>query len=149
MTRRAALGAFAAASSLLSRGALARRIIPAGATRVDVAPLRENAGDPTAAWVARELPGALAQEMAERGGAAAPIAVRVDYVILGPSSGGVSGPAPDQMVGAVIVGGVETPLRASTHYYPSSVDQARVEQSNHDRVSQLVQAFAYWAVREG
>jgi hypothetical protein len=150
MTRRTALGAFAAAPSLFSRGALARRIIPAGATRVDVAPLRENAGDPTAAWVARELPGALAQAMAERGGAAAPIAaVRVDYVILGPSSGGVSGPAPDQMVGAVIVGGVETPLRASTHYYPSSVDQARVEQSNHDRVSQLVQAFAYWAVREG
>ena len=149
VTRRAALGALAAAPILLSRGALARRIIPAGGIRVDVAPLRANAGDPTAAWVARELPGALAQAMAERGGAGAPIAVRVDYVILGPSSGGVSGPAPDQMVGAVTVGVVERPLRASTHYYPSPVDQALVEQSNHDRVSQLVQAFAYWAVREG
>jgi hypothetical protein len=28
------------------------------------------------------------------------------------------------------------------------VDQVNVDQSNHDRVSQLVQAFAYWAVRE-
>jgi hypothetical protein len=149
VNRRAALGAFIAASILLSRGALARLASPAGGVRVDVSPLRANAGDPTAAWVARELPGALAQALAQRGGAGAPISVRVDYVLLGPSSGGVSGPSPDQMVGSVTVGGVERPLRASTHYYPSPVDQAMVEQSNHDRVSQLVQAFAYWAVREG
>ena len=138
-----------AAPILLSQGALARLASPAGGVRVDVSPLRANAGDPTAAWVARELPAALAQALAERGGAGAPISVRVDYVLLGPSSGGVSGPSPDQMVGAVTVGGAERPLRASTHYYPSPVDQALVEQSNHDRVSQLVQAFAYWAVREG
>ena len=36
MTRRAALAAFAAASILLPRGALARRVIPAGGIRVDV-----------------------------------------------------------------------------------------------------------------
>jgi hypothetical protein len=149
VNRRAALGTFIAAPILLSRGALARLASPADGVRVDVSPLRANAGDPTAAWVARELPGALAQALAERGGAGAPISVRIDYVLLGPSSGGVSGPSPDQMVGSVTVGGVERPLRASTHYYPSPVDQAMVEQSNHDRVSQLVQAFAYWAVREG
>ena len=48
----------------------------------------------------------------------------------------------------MIVGGVARPLRASTSYYPMAVDQALVERSNHDRVSQLVQAFAYWAARE-
>ncbi|MBV8440582.1 MAG: hypothetical protein JO312_08505 [Hyphomicrobiales bacterium] len=149
MTRRAALGAFAAAPVLLSRGALARRVMPGVGIRVDVTPLRESAGDPTAAWVARELPGALAQAMAERGSAGAPIAVRIDYVMLGPSSGGECGPTPDQMVGVVTIGGVDRPLRASARFYPSPVDQALVEQSNHDRVSQLVQAFAYWAVREG
>ena len=36
MTRRSALGAFAAASILLPSGALARRAIPAGGIRVDV-----------------------------------------------------------------------------------------------------------------
>ena len=70
--------------------------------------------------------------------------------ILGSSSGGQGpqGTSPDQILGEVIVGGVARPLRASTSYYPMAVDQALVEQSNHDRVSQLVQAFAYWAARE-
>ncbi len=68
--------------------------------------------------------------------------------LLGPTSGGVSYRSPDQMVGAVTVGGVERPVRASTSYYPNPVDQVNVDQSSHDRVSQLVQAFAYWAVRE-
>jgi hypothetical protein len=53
------------------------------------------------------------------------------------------GTSPDQ-----ILGGVARPLRASTGYFPRAVDQGLVEQSNHDRVSQLVQAFAYWAARE-
>ena len=63
-------------------------------------------------------------------------------------SGGECGPSHDQMVGAVIVRGVEKPLRTTTSYFPSPVDQALVEQSNHDRVAQLVEAFAYWAARE-
>jgi hypothetical protein len=42
--------------------------------------------------------GALAQALADVGRAGAPISVRIDYVILGPSSGGVQagGAAPDQ-----------------------------------------------------
>ena len=116
---------------------------------VDVAPLRANAGDPTAAWVARALPGALAQALAEVGRAGAPISVRIDYVILGPSSGGVQagGAAPDQMIGEVIVGGIAHELRGSTSYYPMAVDQPNFEQSNYDRIVQLCQAFAYWAAR--
>ena len=107
-----------------------------GGISVDVAPLRANAGDPTAAWVARAMPGALAP-------------VRIDYVILGPSSGegGPAGSSPDQMVGAVIVGGVARPLRAQTWYYPAASDPATIEQSNYDRVFQLSRAFAYWAAR--
>jgi hypothetical protein len=100
-------------------------------------------------WVARALPGALAQALADVGRAGAPISVRIDYVILGPSSGGVQfgAAAPDQMIGEVIVGGIAHELRASTSYYPSAVDQPHFEQSNYDRVFQLSRAFAYWAAR--
>ena len=116
---------------------------------MDIAPLRDNAGDPTAAWVARALPGALAEALASVGRAGAPISVRIDYVILGPSSGGVQpgGAAPDQMIGEVIVGGIAHELRASTSYYPMAVDQPNFEQSNYNRIVQLCQAFAYWAAR--
>jgi hypothetical protein len=106
-------------------------------------------GNPTARD-AEELPGAVAQALASVGRARAPVAVRVDTAILGSSSGGQGpqGTSPDQILGEVIVGGAAWPLRASTSYYSMAVDQALVEQSNHDRVSQLVQAFAYWAARE-
>ena len=76
--------------------------------------------------------------------------VRIRAVILGPSSGGQGplGSSPDQILGEVIVGGVARPLRATTSYFPMAVDQALGEQSNHDRVLQLVRAFAYWVARE-
>jgi len=113
--RRASLGVFGAialacASAPGGAFALTRAV---GGIHVDVARLRENAGDPTAAWVARALPGALAQALAGVGRAGAPISVRIDYVILGPSSGGVQagGAAPDQMIGQVIVGGIAHELR--------------------------------------
>ena len=119
--RRASLGVFGAialacASAPGGAFALPRAV---GGIHVDGAPLRANAGDPTAAWVARALPGALAQALAEVGRAVAPISVRIDYVILGPSSGGVQagGAAPDQMIGEVIVGGIAHELRGSTSYY--------------------------------
>jgi len=148
VTRRAAFSFFLAALSLGSVPGVARtRRVESGGIRVDVTPLLENSGNPTAAWVARLLPGAMAQALAARGAAGAPITVRVDYVMLGPSQGGVgpAGSSPDQMIGDVIVGGVSHPVRATTYYYPSSVDQTMVEQSNFDRVARLVQAFAFWA----
>jgi hypothetical protein len=148
ITRRAVLGAFVLTSTIVLNGAPA--LPRAALVRVDVASLRAEVGDPTARWVAEELPGALAEALASVGRAGAPVTVRIDTVILGPSSGGQGphGTSPDQILGEVIVGGVARPLRASTSYYPMAVDQALVEQSNHDRVSQLVQAFAYWAARE-
>jgi hypothetical protein len=149
ITRRAALGAFVLTSIVVLSGALAQPRAPFGGVRVDVASLRAEAGDPTARWVAEELPRALTEALAGVGRADAPVRARIDSVILGPSSGGQGpqGTSPDQILGEVI-GGVARPLRASTSYYPIAVDQALVEQSNHNRVSQLVQAFDYWAARE-
>jgi hypothetical protein len=151
VTRRASLvvfGAVALACAGMPGGAFAlTRAV--GGIHVDVAPLRENAGDPTAAWVAQVMPDALAQALAEAGRPGAPISVRIDYVMLG-SSGGLGQPlgsTPDQMVGAVIVGGVARPLSTQTGYYPSASDPATIEQSNYDRVFQLSRAFAYWAAR--
>jgi hypothetical protein len=150
--RRASLGVFGAvalacASAPGGAFALSRAV---GGIHVDVAPLRENAGDPTAAWVAQAMPGALAQALAEVGRPGAPVSVRIDYVILGPNTGNAGGPAgssPDQMVGVVIMGGVGRPLRALTSYYPAASDPATIERSNYDRVFQLSRAFAYWAAR--
>ncbi len=51
------------------------------------------------------------------------------------------------MIGEVIVGGVAHELRGSTSYYPMAIDQPDYVQSNYDRIAQLCQAFAYWAVR--
>jgi hypothetical protein len=149
--RRASLGVFGAvalafASAPVGAFALSRAV---SGIKVDVGPLRANAGDPTAAWVARALPGALAQALTDVGRAGAPISVRIDYVILGPSSGGAQfgGATPDQMIGEVVVGGIAHELRASTSYYPMAVDQPHFEQANYDRVFQLSRAFAYWAAR--
>src|SRR5271166_5074864 len=140
MTRRATLASFAASLSLASVPGLARaRRVEGGGVRVDVTPLLENSGNPTAAWVAQRLPGAMADALAGRGAAGLPVTVRVDYVMLGPSAGGVgpAGSSPDQMIGDVIVNGVSHPLRATSYYYPSAVDQVMVEQSNYYRVEQL------------
>jgi hypothetical protein len=111
--------------------------------------LRENSGDPTAAWVARAMPGALAQALAEAGRLGAPVSVRIEYVILGTNAGegGPAGSSPDQMVGAVIVGGVARPLRAETWYSLSAADAATTASSNYERVYQLSRAFAYWTAR--
>ena len=120
-----------------------------GGVRVDVGPLLANSGEPTAAWVAHELPGAIEAALVGSGQAGAPVSVRIDFVLLGPNSGGVgpAGSSPDQMIGEVSVGGVTRPLRATTYYYPSAVDNVMIEQSNHLRVSRLVQAFADWSAR--
>ena len=150
MTRRASCGVLGAVvlAWATERHALAVTRA-AGGIHVDVATLRENSGDPTAAWVARVMPGALAQALAEAGRPGAAVSVRIDYVILGPSSGegGPAGSSPDQMIGAVIAGGVARPLRAETWYSLSAADAATTAASNYDRVYQLSRAFAYWAAR--
>ncbi len=151
LTRRAALVAFVAvaASQAAARTAQAR-LGPVGGIRVDVAPLLENSGEPTAGWVAQTLPAAISQALAAAGRSGMPVSVRIDYVMLGSNSGGAgpAGSSPDQMVGVVTIGGVERPLRASTWYYPMPTDNVMIAQSNYDRIYQLSQAFAYWVARE-
>lgn len=163
VTRRdalAALGAFGfsltgAASSARAQNGLRFRDIA-----VNVEPLRAVAGDPTAAWMdqalRQELPRVLGAHLAPGDRNAAILEVRIDWIYLGPSSGGTGpgGSAQDTVVGSFIVrgarGGIESqiPLRAITSYYPSAPDQAMVEQAYHWRVVALAQAFAGWAPRE-
>jgi hypothetical protein len=142
----AACGAF----PLLAAGAwchaLAQSRSPIRNLQVDVAPLRANAGDLTASWVAQGLPGQLSQALAgrmtpQRGA----LIVRIDYVTLGPNKDGW---AQDNISGVATIGGVQRPVRAITRYQASAIDQAIVQDANHWRVTQLVQALAYWLARD-
>ena len=152
LTRRTALFAFVALAgspAVAERRALAK-LGPFGGIRVDVAPLLGNSGEPTAGWVAQTLPPAISQALASAGRSGASVAVTIDYVILGPNSGGTgpAGSSPDQMIGTVTSGGgVTSPLRATSWYYPAASDAAMIEQSNYYRVCNLSQAFAYWVAR--
>lgn len=163
LTRRAALAALAGLAlpyAIGAEGALAQPPVRFRAIEVDVAPLRANVGDPTAQWVQQTLPGQLAQALApymapgDRNGAI--LVARIDNVYLGPMSGGIEpgGSVPDWMTGVLLVRGprgaiaAETPLRATSSYYPSPVDQALVEQAMYYRVFDLSQAFAGWVPRE-
>jgi hypothetical protein len=141
----AACGAFALVTAM--RGAaLAQSRLGVGAIRVDVAPLRANAGDPTAAWVERELPRQLAEALSRRltpkGGA---LVVRIDSLTLGPNK---DDRAWDNISGVVTVGGVERPVRATSRYWASAIDAATIAQSNHARVSAAVQALAFWIAQD-
>ena len=159
LTRRAALLAlgglpFVSMAALAQGSARFRRI------GVDVGPLRAAVGDPTAAWVAEALPGALAQSLGpylapgDRNGAT--LLARIDFLYLGPSSGGsgVWGASQDTIGGTLIIRGprgsigAEAPLRAITSYHPNPFDQPLRVQSNHDRVVALAQTFADWVPRQ-
>ncbi len=147
----AALGAMTLAAVVASQGALARTTPPrpGPGIRVDVAPLAANAGEPTAEWVAQDLPGQIARNLAARG-VSASVSVRIDYLTLGSPSGG-QGPAGssyDNIEGVATIDGVEMPVRAASSYYPMPVDQTMIEQSNRDRVAQLTEALAYWIAQD-
>jgi hypothetical protein len=163
LTRRAAvaaLGAFAVPLAIAVRGAPAQPFVRFRGVLVDVSRLRAEVGDPTAAWVEQELPGALAQALAgymapgDRNGAT--LVARIDNIYLGPNSGGIGAwrSSQDTINGVLLVrgphGGVaaHTPVRAITSYHPMAVDQPLRVESNHWRVVALAQAFAGWAPRE-
>ena len=80
----AACGALALVAAMAGKTALAQ-----SGLAVDVAPLRANAGDPTATWVEQELPRQLAEALSRRrtpkGGT---LVVRVDSLTLGPNKDG-------------------------------------------------------------
>jgi hypothetical protein len=144
------------------RSAVAQPGLRIRAIKVDVSPIRASMGDPTAAWVEEALPGALAQALApymapgDRSGAT--LVARIDYLYLGPSSGGGGfgrfKQTQDTINGTLLVkgprGGVvaNVPLRAISSYFPMAVDQTLVERALQGRVTALAQAFAGWAPRE-
>jgi hypothetical protein len=137
----AACGAFALQTAMQG-GARAQSRPGIGAIRVDVAPLRASAGDPTATWVEQELPRQLAQALAGRQTPkGAPLLVRVDSLTLGPNK---DSRAWDNISGVATVAGVARPVRATSRYWASAIDPATIVQSNHARVSAAVQALAFW-----
>ncbi len=166
LTRRAAfagLGAMTLASAVSVSSASAQPGLRIRAIKVDVSPIRASMGDPTAAWVEEALPPALAQALApymapgDRNGAT--LVARIDYLYLGPSSGGGGGfggfrRTQDTINGTLLVKGprgglaANVPLSAISTYFPMAVDQTLVERALQGRVVALSQAFAGWAPRE-
>jgi hypothetical protein len=164
LTRRAAIGALGALvlpAMAQMRSASAQPGLRIRAIKVDVSPIRASMGDPTAAWVEHALPGALAQSLApymapgDRNGAT--LVARVDYLYLGPSSGGGGfggfRRTQDTINGTLLLRGprgvvANVPLRAISTYFPMAVDQTLVERALEGRVTALAQAFAGWAPRE-
>ena len=144
-TRRAVIVA-CAALAVAGHAALAQSGQAVRNIRVDVAPLRANAGDPTATWVEQELPRQLAEAMSGRlTPKGATLVVRIDTLTIGPNK---DSRAWDNISGVATVGGVARPVRATSRYWASAVDQALFEQSNHARVSAVVQALAFWIARD-
>jgi hypothetical protein len=144
------VGTFAIVASIAAQSALAQSGLTFSSVRVDVSPLRANAGDPTAAWVQQELSIQLAQALAGRTARnGAPLIVRIDYLTLGPNTGTMLHAAAtlDNINGVAIIGGQQTPVRATTSFYTTPIAQTMIEQSNHGRVSQLTQALTFWIAR--
>src|SRR6202041_2915718 len=137
LTRRAALaslGALLLPALAQTPAAHAQPGLRIRAIKVDVSPIRASMGDPTAAWVEQALPGALAQALApymapgDRSGAT--LVARIDYLYLGPSSGGGGGfggfrrtqDTINGTVGLTGPGGIvaTVPLRAASPYFPGA-----------------------------
>ena len=89
--------------------------------------------------------------------AGATLIARIDYLYLGPSSGGGGfghfRQTQDTINGTLLLKGprgvvANVPLRAISSYFPMAVDQTLVERALQGRVVALSQAFAGWAPRE-
>jgi hypothetical protein len=146
MRRAGVVATFAFLTSAACQSALAQSGLPIRDIQVDVAPLRANAGDPTATWVQQGLPDQLLRTLAGRMTAQGrTLVVRIDYVTLGPIK---DSSARDNISGVAMIGGVQWPVRATTKYQASAIDQTLVERSNRERVAQLVQALTYWLARD-
>ena len=153
LNRRAALvalGAVTLAAVAASHGAL--RAFHSSATRRSGG-CRAAGGErrrPTAGWVAQYLPGQIAQNLARRG-VSADASVRIDYLTLGPNSGGV-GPAVlgnDSIEGVATINGVEMPVRGDVEPLSHGCKTpSMTEQSNRDRVSQVTEALAFWIAQD-
>ncbi len=142
----AACSTFALLAAVACQNALAQSGLSIRNIQIDTAPLRANMGEPTASWVQERLPTQLAKALAGRlSPQGSTLVVRVDYVTLGPNK---DSSAWDNISGIATIGGVERPVRATAKYQASAIDQVMFEESNHRRVTQLVQSLAYWLARD-
>jgi hypothetical protein len=142
----AACSAFAFLAAVACQNAFAQSGVPIRNIQVDVAPLRASVGDPTASWVQERLPGQLAKALAGRmSPKGSTLIVRIDSLTLGPNK---DSRAWDNIGGVATIGGVQRPVRATSRYWASAIDQTQFEQSNRQRVTLLVQALAYWLARD-
>jgi hypothetical protein len=142
----AGCGALALLTMMRDGEALAQSRSAIGVIRVDVAPLRAAAGDPTSTWVEQELPRQLAEAFSGRlTPKGAPLTVRIDSLTIGPNK---DSRALDNISGVATIAGVERPVRATSRYWASAVDQPTVVQSNHARVLAAAQALAFWIARD-
>jgi hypothetical protein len=127
------------------------------AIKVDVSPIAESVGDPTAAWLAQALPGELQTAFANRlapGDRSAPtLVVRINRVFLGTSDNGVVGPAGavealDHIDGSAAVVGPngsdlgDYPLFVPLQNYTGGVNYEMGTERR--RIGELAHAFAYW-----
>lgn len=149
-TRRAVLGALVAAS-LAPHAALAASAVRVARIHVDVSRLRARRGDPTARWVAEDMPEAVARALGRRfirgapGGAV--LNVHVDDVLLPPLRSNRGPRIIDEISGFIALSGSGAAprrgaIRAVAQFRPSSVDQPLRVQANRRRVSALVSRFA-------
>ena len=142
----AACGAFALLGAVACQNALAQPGLPIRNIQVDVTPLRATVGEPTASWVQESLPDQLAKALAGRmSPKGSTLVVRIDSLTLGPNK---DSRAWDNIGGVAIIGGVRRPVRATSRYWASAIDQTMFEESNRQRVTQLVQTLAYWLARD-
>ena len=153
VTRRGALAAFAALTFLpVGLGeALAAPGLRVSRIHVDVSRLRARRGDPTARWVAEDMPQAVARALGRRFVQGAPggssLNVHVDDVLLMPMRTGRAPRIVDEITGAVALSGPSVALRrrairTTAVFRPSAIDQPRRVQANRRRVSTLVSRFA-------
>jgi hypothetical protein len=158
-TRRGALAAFAALAfaPIGLEEALAAPGLRVSRVHVDVSRLRARRGDPTARWVAEDMPKAVARALGPRfargasGGAV--LNVHVDDVLLPPMRSGRGPRIIDEISGFIAlsspgVAPVRRAIRAVTPFRPTAVDQPMRVHANRRRVSTLVGRFAQQIPRD-
>ncbi len=158
VTRRGALAALA--GLVLASGGLDQAFAAPGRRvsriHVDVSRLRARRGDPTARWVAEDMPQAVARALGARFARGAPggavLNVHVDDVLLPRiHRGGVR--VIDEISGFVLLSRPGSPplrraIRTVTPFRARAVDQPLRVEANRRRVSVLVDRFAQQIPRD-
>jgi hypothetical protein len=159
VTRRGALAAFAALafSPVGLDEAFAAAGLRVSRIHVDVSRVRARRGDPTARWVAEDMPQAVARSLGPRFQRGAPggavLNVHVDDVLLPTLRSGRGARIIDEISGFISLSGPGSPplrraIRVVSPFRPSARDQPMRVEANRRRVSTLVDRFAQQVPRD-